>query len=391
MPLRRVLILTFYYPPDLCAGSFRAGAFLDALRKWIPADVEVDVLTTMPNRYHSFRSETTEIENNGNVTVRRFQLKSHKSGFMDQALCFGSFAWQVLRYTRKKDYDLVFATSSRLMTAALGAYICRKNKAPLYLDIRDIFTDTMKDVLSGPIKAVVLPVFRLIERYTLRSATVINVVSKGFVKYFSAYQGENELRVFTNGIDSEFLDYDFRSVAEPGRPKEILVAGNIGEGQGLERLIPEVADLLPDDYELVVIGDGGKKSSLVSGCKGKRNVKILDPVNREELKRHYAQADVLLMHLNDYDAFKKVLPSKIFEYAATGKPILAGVSGYAAEFTTEYVENAAVFSPCDASEMVAKLRTLDLQSRNRVEFTERFARTRIMEDLVKDVSSFLPG
>ena len=114
-------------------------------------------------------------------------------------------------------------------------------------------------------------------------------------------------------------------------------------------------------------------------------------MNREKVKRHYAQADVLLMHLNDYDAFKKVLPSKIFEYAATGKPILAGVSGYAAEFTREYVENAAVFFPCDASGMVAKLRTLDLQSRNRLEFTERFARTRIMDDLAKDVISFLPG
>ena len=42
--------------------------------------------------------------------------------------------------------------------------------------------------------------------------------------------------------------------------------------------------------------------------------------------------DVLFLHLNDYSAFRKVIPSKIFEYAATGKPIVAGVSGYAAEF-----------------------------------------------------------
>ena len=41
---------------------------------------------------------------------------------------------------------------------------------------------------------------------------------------------------------------------------------------------------------------------------------------------------ILFIHLNAYPAFEKVLPSKIFEYAATGKPILAGVSGYSADF-----------------------------------------------------------
>ena len=61
-------------------------------------------------------------------------------------------------------------------------------------------------------------------------------------------------------------------------------------------------------------------------------MQIIDPVSRSDLFDEYKNADVLFLHLNDYAAFRKVLPSKIFEYAATGKPILAGVAGYMQNF-----------------------------------------------------------
>ncbi len=390
MPAKRILILTFYYPPDLCAGSFRAGALMKALQQKADDNLKFEVLTTMPNRYHSFKSEASGFEQIGDVTVRRFDIKSHKSGFLDQSLSFASYARQVLSHTRGEEYDQVFATSSRLMTAALGASIARKKRLPLYLDIRDIFTDTMSDILSKPLKMSILPVFRLLERYALSSATVMNLVSQGFEGYFHSYGGKSPLRFFTNGIDSEFLEYDFRAPSTIGDRKVILFAGNIGEGQGLDKLIPQAADLLIGSYDFVIIGDGGAKSKLVKECAGADNVKFIAPVNREELKVHYANADILLMHLNDHEAFKKVLPSKIFEYAATGKPILAGVSGFAAEFTEKHVENAAVFQPCDAEAMVNGLASLDLCMRDRKDFKEQFSRTNIMEDMASDVLSLLP-
>lgn len=389
MPLKRILILTFYYPPDLCAGSFRAAAFVKSLQKMSDEDLEIEVLTTPPNRYHSFNPEAEKFEQIENVTILRYEIKSHKSGFLDQSLSFAMYARQVLSHARGKKYDLVFATSSRLMTAVLGALIAKREQTPLYLDIRDIFTDTMSNVLSRPLKIAILPFFRLLERYTLRSATVINLVSQGFADYFSSYGGKSPLRFFTNGIDSEFLEYDFQSPPAPRDRKVILVAGNIGEGQGLEKLIPQAADLLSEHYEFVVIGDGGAKSKLLEECRSKGNVKLVAPVSREELKKYYASADILLMHLNDHEAFKKVLPSKIFEYAATGKPILAGVSGFAAEFTEQYVENAAVFRPCDAQSMVNSLKSLDFAACNRSEFKERFSRTNIMDNMACDVLSFL--
>ena len=156
----------------------------------------------------------------------------------------------------------------------------------------------------------------------------------------------------------------------------------------MEKIIPQAADLVPKDYDLVVIGDGGTKQRLVDACRGKENVVLLPPVSRRELIKHYADADILLMHLNDYDAFRKVLPSKIFEYAATGKPILAGVAGYAAEFTEREVDNAVVFPPCDAQAMVAGVEQLDPDVREREDFKSKFAREAIMASMADDVLSF---
>ena len=387
MPPRRVLILTFYYPPDLCAGSFRAGAFVDALQAREDPNLVIDVLTTMPNRYQSYRSTASPIEEHGNLNIYRFQLNNHKSGFLDQSLCFFEYGRQVLNHVASKEYDVVFATSSRLMTASLGAYVSKRKRVPLYLDIRDIFTDTMSDVLGTPMRITALPFFRFLERYTMRSASIINLVSKGFKEHFRAFSDEQQLRFFTNGIDPEFLNQDFFQQQDSSDRKSILVAGNIGEGQGLHKIIPEVADLIKERFDLIVVGDGGTKDRLVEACLGKDNVKLLPPVGRGELMAFYSSADVLFMHLNDHDAFRKVLPSKIFEYAATGKPVLAGVAGYAAAFTEREVENAAVFPPCDADAMAASLDTLDLSMCDREEFKSKYAREAIMAKMTDDLLS----
>ena len=53
------------------------------------------------------------------------------------------------------------------------------------------------------------------------------------------------------------------------------------------------------------------------------------------------------MHLTDYKVFKKVLPSRVFVYAAMGKPISVSVFGFATEFNECYIENAELCQPCD--------------------------------------------
>nr|WP_247670970.1 glycosyltransferase family 4 protein [Pseudoalteromonas sp. MMG005] len=379
------MVLSFYFKPDLCAGSFRTTALVEQLRQ--QAGVEVEVVTTMPNRYASFDAGAKAEEIDGNVRIRRISLPSHESGMLDQIKSFKTFYQQTQKLVKSENYDLIFATSSRLFTAFLGARVAKSKKVPLYLDIRDIFVDTIKDVLSPKAVLLLKPVLSAFEKYTFSSAKHINLVSKGFAGYFKARYSKANYSWFTNGIDGEFLDLPNikREINSEEKAKRLVYAGNIGEGQGLHMILPEFASSLDKGIQISVIGDGGRKQQLIDSISGITNLELLPPINRQELIKEYLDADILFLHLNDYPAFEKVLPSKIFEYASTGKPILAGVSGYAAEFIKSEVSNAEIFYPGDHKGAMDAFNKLKLVHTDRSDFIEKYTRANIMKDMSNSI------
>lgn len=386
----KILLLSFYYPPDIGPGPVRAKSLVDALAEVAGPGLEIDVLTTQPNRYQSLGASAPLSERAGNVSITRFQLPTHKSGMADQAKAFMAFAHAVRKTTKGKKWDLVIATSSRLMTAALGTLVAKRTGAKLYLDIRDLFTDTMEDVLAKSALRVFMPIFRALEGRTFRAANKINVVSAGFVPHIKQVSPGVPISTFTNGIDEEFLNQDYMCFSTNAVPL-VLYAGNMGDGQGLHNIIPSIASVLQGKVQFRIIGDGGKRKFLENLLSERAisNVQLANPVPRAELFDEYRAADVLFLHLNDYKAFRKVLPSKIFEYAATGKPILAGVSGYAADFLRDQVPGVEVFEPCDSAAMQASLQRLLSGPRtiDRTDFCSRYLRKNIMREMAKDILS----
>lgn len=381
-------MLSFYFRPDLSAGSFRATSLVNALMQKIPEGGRIDVLTTLPNRYNSFSVEASAEEKTPGLSIVRIALPRHQSGMIDQARAFISFSREVLRITRVEEYDLVYATSSRLMTAALGAWVARKKRIPLYLDIRDIFVDTINDVLPRHLAILAKPIFTLLERWAINRASKVNLVSRGFAEYFSVHYPRQRFSYFTNGIDDEFLSVSVsKSSVRTSGMVEILYAGNVGEGQGLHAIVPYLAKRMHGQICFKIIGDGGRSEALRAALTstGVDNVQLLPPMKRTQLIAAYQSADVLFLHLNDYDAFKKVLPSKLFEYGAMGKPIWAGVSGYASEFVRNELDNSAVFHPCNAAEAERVFTQLRLQTEPRNHFVSKYARINIANEMAKDV------
>lgn len=386
----RLLILSFYYPPDLSAGSFRTSALVTALSALNMPDLQIDIITTQPNRYENARQNAPSEEIHCNLRIRRFVLPAHKSGMKDQASAFASFSRNAWSQTRGEQWDVVFATSSRLMTAALGAAIARRHKAPLYLDIRDLFSDTMADVLQNSRMRHILPIFKILEKWTFQKATKINVVSEGFVPYLAKIAPNQSCTTFTNGIDPVFLETVFGAL-NPKKMPRVLYAGNLGEGQGLHRILPGAASELQGEAQIRIIGGGGQAKALTKAINNSDlltgTVELLPPVPREHLLEEYRDADILFLHLNDYQAFLKVLPSKIFEYAATGKPIVAGVAGHAADFLRNHVPGALVFDPCDVSGMVTAIRLATKMATpvDRDDFCANYARSKIMDEMAIDI------
>ena len=166
--------------------------------------------------------------------------------------------------------------------------------------------------------------------------------------------------------------------------------GNIGEGQGLEKIVPQIAQRYPN-IDFYIIGDGGQKKVLLTSTAKCHNVRLLNPVNRRELIDHYEKSDILFFQLNDYDAFKRVLPSKIFEYAATLKPIIAGVDGFARRFLEEHLPDAMIYKPCDIDGFCHEFDQfngrVDIEKR-RV-FINKYSRKNIMKAMTLDLLSLL--
>ena len=391
--MKRIVYLTFYFRPDLCAGSFRNSPLALELAKQAK-DVLIDVYTTLPNRYSTFDADAPEFEEFNNLRIHRISLPPHKSGMLDQVFSFLKYYKEVSRLNKGKKADLVFASSSRLFTAFLGYRIARKTKIPLYLDIRDIFVDTMNDVFKSQIlKTVLLPVLKFIESITFNYAKHINLISGGFKEYFQKYK-KSTFSFYSNGIDDEFLiEKNIALNNNSGSAKKVIVyAGNIGEGQGLHKIVPQTAKLLGDRFEFLIIGDGGTKSLLQKEIEkaGINNVILKNPINRKELQNLYSSADYLFLHLNDYPAFRKVLPSKIFELATFKKPILAGVSGFSAQFINDEINNSFVFNPCDYKALVYYLlNSEETLSIDRSDFTQKFKRSIINENMATSILNYI--
>lgn len=388
----RILYLTYYFRPDLCAGSFRNSSLFEAVLEQIGENDFVHVITTVPNRYGSYSVEGLKEETGKNYRIDRLTVPMHASGMVEQAKAFRSYYNGVMKLIKHEHYDMVFASSSRLFTAYLGKKCAVKNHCPLYLDIRDIFVDTMKDIFKDK-KHIQIPAVWLLgflERYTFKNANHINLISGGFREYFKKYPTPSYSE-YSNGIDNVFIEAGKEASVDKGKPYIITYAGNIGSGQGLEKVIPEAAKRLGSDYKFRIIGDGGTRKLLEAKLAELKvdTVEILNPVARKELIDYYKDSTFLFFHLNDLEAFKKVMPSKMFEYGAFDKPIIAGVGGFAAQFVEKNIPNHILFKPTDVDDFVRQMKTYQIKFERRDEFIQNFSRKSIDEKLAASIVGLL--
>ncbi|MEO8403090.1 MAG: glycosyltransferase family 4 protein [Chitinophagaceae bacterium] len=361
------------------------------LAKKLEGRAIIHLITTQPNRYHTYKEESLAHEIKENLIIDRISIAKHRNGFLDQINSFRTYYRSVRALTRNEKYDLIFCSSSRLFSSYLAKKLAVKNSCQLYLDVRDLFVDNMKEVIKNPfLKYPLNLILKSIEKTTFSYASHINLVSKGFVSNFEKYKKAN-YTYYPNGIDEVFINLNQDAKNLNQHYKVITYAGNIGEGQGLDKIVPYVAEKLSNTHKFIIIGDGSSRASLELIIKQKklRNVELLYPVRREELVQYYKRSHFLFLHLNDFDAFKKVLPSKIFEYGATNIPIIAGVSGYSRSFMEENISNCLIFDPCDIERMTQMLLDSVYYTNERLNFVKRFNRNIISQKLTDSIISYL--
>jgi len=396
--MKRILFLSFYFRPDLCAGSFRNSPLLDELSKQTKNDnIYIEVYTTVPNRYSSFKQDYKRVEEFDNVRIERIEIPPHQSGMMDQALSFKSYFFETLKKTKNKKYNLVYGSSSRFFTSYLAYRIAKRNNCPLYVDVRDIFSETIGDVVQNPLmNNTLIPLITSLENKVYSYATHINLISEGFKDSFQKFTNTS-FSYFTHGVDPIFTkDITQITPSDTFKKDTILYAGNVGKGQGLHNIVPDAAKELEGSHNFEIIGDGGAMDSLRNALikRNIKNVLIKAPLKRTNLIEEYRKADILFIHINNFEIFKKVLPSKIFELAVIGKPILAGVDGYAKTFLRKHVPHAFLFKPGDVSGLIEQIRNIDNSNttemdKNISNFLEKYNRRKIDTEIAESIIKIL--
>jgi glycosyltransferase involved in cell wall biosynthesis len=114
-----------------------------------------------------------------------------------------------------------------------------------------------------------------------------------------------------------------------------------------------------DDIRFLLVGDGASREQLAQQVRreGLDNVLLVGRQPKEKVPAFLSIANVCLVHLKKRDLFATVLPSKIFEAAAMGKPIVLGVAGHAAEVVRR-ADAGICIEPENETELVAAVERL---------------------------------
>ncbi len=387
----RILYLSFYFEPDFGPAAIRNTLIAKKLSEHNSV-AEVHVITTMPHRWKDSFSRS---ENGSKkLKISKVDTASKHNGILGQIFRFFVYQKFVRKSCISQDYDLVFASSSKLGTSLLGALMSKKLKAYYYLDIRDLFIETIDDFLPGRIFKPIKFILFVLNRYSIKKAHRINALSTSFINQLSQINSEVKIRSIYHGIDSQFLNVvgrraniDFYKKSRCHN-KTLLYAGNFGFGQGLHKYLPAISSLLPPNWEIHLYGDGPKKNEVAESAANLKNVKLFPFVERSELPEIYSKSDILFLTLNSTLAFQNSLPSKIFEYCVTGKPVIAFCSGYLQKFILENnIEGVYSINQDDFGKLREILPEVEGKEFDRTLFFEKWCREKQVKLMVDDIIS----
>ena len=225
--------------------------------------------------------------------------------------------------------DIVFTVAPSLLSVPIAAMAARRARAPLWLHVQDFEVEA---AFATGLMAADRPTARLarrIENRILRMADTVSSISpqmcarletKGF-----APERVYQLRNWSNAA-FDFASADPTAYAREwgleGR-KVALYSGNIANKQGLEIVIEAARILEPRrDIAFVVCGEGPNRARLEERAAGLRNIQFHDLQPVERMAALLTLADVHLLPQIP-DAADLVLPSKLTNMLASGRPVVA--------------------------------------------------------------------
>ncbi len=358
--MKKILIITYYWPPSGGAGVQRWVKFVKYLTLM---DVKPLVLTVHPD-FATYPQTDPTIEKDIPEGVQVFYAKSfelyslYKKVSSNKEVPYGGFAntknnnlkEKVIRFIRGNFFipdprrgwnryalakakeiirdhqiDTLITTSPPHSTQLIGLKLKKQLNINWIADLRDPWTDIYYFREMYP----TLPVIKIhqkLERDVLSGADTVITVSDDLKRLFSKKIGRtgNNIEVIPNGFDAD----DFRQVKKLLHPGifYITYTGTVSTAYNMNGFI-QALTLLPGEVRsaLRIRFVGSVPSETTENFKKAGLSDLLELtgfVSHEKAVEYMCSSDLLLLVIPEVINNEGILTGKLFEYLATRNPIL---------------------------------------------------------------------
>ena len=334
----KVLILTPAFPPEITGSGHLMFELAQSLSE---SGHAVTVITAIPRQRMGaqgsgdiYKKKLLVKERIGAIDIFRpkiltLPLSNPLAKGMDHFLLALSYYWAGRHVGRQ---DLVMVYSPPLLLGLTGISLAKRYRSPLVFNAQDMFPRYAVD--TGVMKnRLLIRFFTCIEEHVYAKATGITVHSSGNRDYLvSRGVDGKKIDILPNWVDTGRFRPGQKANElrkELGLEKAFLVSysGTIGWAQGLDTVI-ESARLLRNRPEIIflIVGDGPRRKEYENTVLRERlnNIRLLQLLPREKYARLLQASDVCLISLHS-NISTPVVPGKLFDIMATGRPVVANI------------------------------------------------------------------
>jgi glycosyltransferase involved in cell wall biosynthesis len=356
---KRVLIVTYYWPPSGGAGVQRWLKFAKYLPLfgWEPVILTVDPeKASYPQKDYSLSADvapTTMVYHTSTFEWYSLYQKLSSKG----EIPYGGFAnednpglfkkisrfvrgnlfipdprkgWN--RYALKKAAELiselniqaVITTGTPHSSHLIGLALKQRFALPWIADFRDPWIDAYYYDMFYQTRFARW-IDRRLENKVLKKSDLITTVSRGLKTIFSDKaqgQYQQKIRILTNGFDPDDFLIDTKE-QNPGFT--IVYAGTMTPAYRISSFLAAIQRIIVDIPEVRVHFYGKISEEILLDIKRREIDNCIlykGYIPHKELYKVYQQADMLLLVIPDFLRNEGIVTGKIFEYLAANTPIL---------------------------------------------------------------------
>jgi len=318
--MKDVLIITSYFPPETGAASNRISHLAEGLQK---RNYKVSVITPLPNYptgkvFNNYRGQFKCSSVEKNITIYRLWIyASNSKNKLIRLFAMLSYSFSLLWFFIWNTVPkTVIIQSPPLLVAFTSMLFLRSKKRKLILNVSDLW----------PIAGLELGVFKKntsykllerIEKFNYKNADIVLGQSEEILTHVSSLFSNKKVFLYRNYPDFEAPIINNK--ISSGEKIKIVYAGLLGVAQGIYKLCQE---LKYENIEFHIYGAGSEQKKIEDFIISHPELPIIyhGQVTRKELHKSLLHYHIALIPL--LNRIYGSVPSKIFEYAKLGMPIL---------------------------------------------------------------------